>query len=217
MLKSERREAIRERARNAIRNLYHNATPDYPRDVPEEYGDYFESWFHGAASFEIEYLNDGGAYGSDYRKTLSAKCNAGRYKSEAARAYYIRWKMRAMRRERSRCNDLDSRTTRLVNAQWERIGEFGKLYTYGRGGRTLAPDNLASSGVYWNLKENYFDDSTIADCVDAIQILESFNAYVTSWCASVPEMWREQFEELKAEENAELAEEIQASRPDMHA
>lgn len=199
MNKSDRHAAIRERAADAIRDLYHNATPSYPRDVPDHLQDYFESWFSDAARFEIDYISDGGAYGRDYAKTLRATCNAGRYHSQAARDYYVRKGMHDMRLEHARCNKLDSRSN-LTNAAWERITEFGKLYTYGRGGRTLAPDLLVRErgGSQFGMREDYADDISIADACDLIRIVESFNAYVDAWCKSVPEQWREEVSNMDA-------------------
>lgn len=195
MLKSERHVAIRERARAAIRDLYHNATPEYPRNVEDEHQDLFQSWFEGAAQFEIEYIQDGGAYGSNYPKTLRHEVHAGRFKSQAAQDFYVRKEMRKMRCERARCNSLDSRE-RQTNAQWERIGEFGKVYQYGRGGRTLAPEKLIrGSGYHWRVDEDYADDLPIADVVDLIHVVESFNRHCADWCASVPEQWREYLQE----------------------
>ena len=184
MNKQQRHETIRERAENAVRDLYHNAT--LPWFGGEYYGrteDYAQAWLESACEFEIDYLRDGGAYGKNYRATLAAPCNAGKYKSERARAYYIAKGMRAYR---------------LDVQGWERITEYGKLYQYGRGGRTLAPADL------WNDRGNNpkFDaaEHSIGYCVELIQIVESFNAYVAAWCAGVPEMWREHCAEEDAEE-----------------
>lgn len=206
MKKAQRHEAIRERAQRAVMDLYHNASPRYPRCDAEDCGpgcercEAFNAWFEDAARFEIEYLNGGGAYGStaDYRRTLTHNANAGKYKSTAAGAYYVRWKLREMHEERARCNRLDSRTTRLVNAQWERAREeFGELYQWGRGGRTLAPENLVKhcGGGSFALIEDAFEGRSIAATVDGLMILESFNAYVESWCEGVPEMWRDHMRE----------------------
>jgi hypothetical protein len=213
MKKAQRHEAIRERARGAVLDLYHNATPSYPRCDAEDCNpscercEAFNGWFEDVARFEIEYLNDGGAYGSsaDYRRVLMHDANAGKYKSAAARAYYVRWKLREMHEERARCNRLDSRTTRLVNAQWERVREeFGELYQWGRGGRTLAPKDLVKQrgGSSFAMIEDAFDEKSIAATVDVVLILESFNAYVESWCKGVPEMWREHVRE-EADEGLE--------------
>ncbi len=204
MTKAQRHAAIRERAASAIRDLYHNATPRYP-SLDDEPARIFEDWFQDAAQAEIEYLQDGGAYGKDYRKTLEAPCNAGQFRSSAARAYYVRWKMQSMREERARCNSLDSRRD-LVNSQWERIGELGKLHTYGRGGRTLAPADLVRTrgGSSFGMREDYCDERPIADCVDLVRIVESFNACVAGWCKGVPEMWAEYWNEYTADVDAEL-------------
>jgi len=203
--KSQRHESIRERARDALRDLYHNATPRYPR-LDDEEAEEFQSWFEGAAEFEIEYMGSGGAYGSDYARTLAAECNAGRYKSETARRYYIRCGMAKMQRERARCNNLDSRKA-ATDCQWERITEFGKLYAWGRGGRTLAPDNLIRQrgGGSFSIKEDYCDDMPIGAVVDLIRIVESFNRAVNAWCDSVPELWKEEKESHMAS-RCEIAE-----------
>lgn len=199
--KNSHHEAIRERARRAIADLYHNATVNYPRELYGRPESYFEAWFRDTAEFEIDYLQSGGAYGLNYHRTLSAPCNAGRYKSTAARTFYCRNGMRKMREERERCNSLDSRR-HSVNCLWEYMGEeFGKLYQYGRGGRTLAPDVLMTGGYSKYPRVNYCDEMPISDCVRVLRIVESFNRRVRDWCADVPEMWREHCE---AEDEAEL-------------
>lgn len=202
--KQSQREAIKERARDALRDLYHNATPIYPRDVPDQYQDYFQAWFDDSATFEIEYLQDGGAYGDNYRKTLSADCNAGRYKSQAARNFYINRGMAKMYQERARCNFLDSREHQ-TNALWERISEYGKLYTYGRGGRTLAPCDLirTGGGGSFSIREDYADEMNMESTMELIRIVESFNRAVSQWCKAVPEMWKEHFSELLEEKRRE--------------
>lgn len=191
MTKQERHDAIRQRCRAAIRDLYHNATPTYPR-LDDGEGRQFEGWFECAVEFEVDYLQSGGAYGTNYRRTLEADCNAGRYRSQRAREYYVEWKMRAMRAERERCNSLDSRE-RATNALWEYIRDYGRLYQYGRGGRTLAPDHLVHDrGMGFSLNESAAEDHNIAECVTMLRIVESFNRYVTDWCDSVPQQWREE-------------------------
>lgn len=86
-----------------------------------------------------------------------------------------------------------------------RIVEFGKLYTYGRGGRTLAPDRLVSSGVCWNIKKDYFDDCSIEAKIDAIEILEAFNLYVANWNTkeNLLQMWKSYAEMLVCEKISE--------------
>ena len=65
-----------------------------------------------------------------------------------------------------------------------RITEFGKLYQYGRGGRTLAPDGLVSShgGSSFVLTTKKIGQ-TKAEVTDAIQIIEAFNQYINEWCS----------------------------------
>ena len=211
MTKQERHAAIRERAAEAIRDLYHNATPCYPL-LDDEQAILFQAWFDDMAVFEIEYLQDGGAYGNNYCKTLSAECNGGRYKSRRARDYYIRKGMRDMVEERARCNRLDSRQEK-VDAMWEYAAEYyGHLYTYGRGGRTLAPEKLVETrgGSCFSPREGYADDMAIGDVVTLIRVVESFNRFVAVWCRDVPNMWSEFYAEQyggqDVEDVAELSE-----------
>ena len=190
--KQSQREALRERAASALRDLYHNATPRYSCELYGRSDDYAQSWFEDAARVEVEYIADGGVYGgkaSKYRHTLEHPANAGRYSSERARAYYVAKGMREFHEDRER------------NA-WERISEFGKLYQYGRGGRTLAPSDLIQTrgGSGFSIKEDAFAEFSAARLVDAIRILESFNAFVGAWCKGVPDMWREHCEEEDAAE-----------------
>lgn len=224
--KQSQHDAIRGRARKALRDLYHNATPSYPC-LDDEDAERFQSWFEIAAQDEIDYLRDGGAYGNNYRKTLAAPCNGGRYPGEKARAYYVARGLRERDAEREDCgvftgwdvielaagNKSTARMVRKVykskeptrnNARWERISEYGKLYQWGRGGRTLAPDDLITQhgGSSFSIRD-VVDDKSIAYLVELIQIVESFNAYVSAWCDSVPEQWAEIERERKAEERAE--------------
>ena len=69
----------------------------------------------------------------------------------------------------------------------QRITEYGKLYAWGRGGRTLAPDQLISQrgGGAFKIKGNSeFTDMSNADITDMIQVIEAFNKYVKDWNSS---------------------------------
>ncbi len=225
--KQQQNELVRERARRALRDLYHNATPSYPSLDGEE-ADRFQSWLEAAAEFEIDYLAGGGAHGRDYQKTLEHPANAGRYASPAARAYYVRKGMRAYREEIADCGAFTGwdvielaagnkhrakvlrglfkkRPMARGDAYWERITDYGKLYTWGRGGRTLAPDDLIrqGGGSSFGIREDYADELPIRDVVHLIRVVESFNSYVQAWCESVPEQWAELERERKREERAE--------------
>ncbi len=194
--KKEQRELVRDRCRSAIRDLYHNATPRYPR-LDDRQAAEFQSWFDSAAEFEIEYLGSGGAYGS-----LRADCNAGRYTSERARQFYIASKLRSMRLERERY------------ALWECISDYGELTQCGRGGRTLAPASLVKwrGGSGFSIVEDYGDGLQYVDCIELLRVVESFNRAVSSWCAAVPEMWREHVETERAERRAVAARKREAQR-----
>lgn len=191
-MKTAHKELLRERAADAIRDLYHNATLNYPRELYGRSEEYAQSWFTDAAECEIEYLRDGGAYGRNYLHTLRAECNAGRYRSERAREFYVSRKMRAMREERARY------------AMWEYISEFGKLYQWGRGGRTLAPEHLIrqGGGGSFSMREDFAAEFSVEELTRFIQVIESFNRHVTNWCAGVPEQWRDYCREQDAEERA---------------
>lgn len=193
MQKSERHERIRARCSRALADMYHNATPSYPSIDDERESDAFDAWFPSAVEFEIEYINDGGCYGKNYRRTLQ---NTAEQTSERAREYYVKSQMSAMLAERERCNDLDSRE-HATSALWENIGDYGRVYQYGRGGRTLAPENLMTSHYNAGIREDTGADLPIGECVEMLRIVESFNRYVAEWCASVPEQWREQWSEMQ--------------------
>ncbi len=229
MTKAKRHEAIRARAESAISDLYHNATlPHFP-ELCGRSEDYANNWLQGTCAFELEYIQDGGSTPGDYRATLAHPANGGKLKSEPARAYYIRKGMRDRDMERADCGmltgwrvlELAAGNKKLAktlaphfkgcamtrnNALWEcAASEYGKIYQYGRGGRTVAPSDLMSNGRSPSPKTDC-EKMNIPACVRLIQVIESFNHYVTSWCDSVPEQWREHC----AEEDAEKAREKRA-------
>lgn len=68
-----------------------------------------------------------------------------------------------------------------------RITEHGKLYQWGRGGRTVAPDDLVTSrgGGNFRIKDSsYFEEVSNADLTDMIQVIEAFNHYIETWCSA---------------------------------
>jgi hypothetical protein len=79
--------------------------------------------------------------------------------------------------------DADLRRAVLCGAAWERITEYGKLYTWGRGGRTLAPYRLVKGRgrTRFSMREGAPDELPVNEVVEMIRIVESFNAYVTDW------------------------------------
>lgn len=68
-----------------------------------------------------------------------------------------------------------------------RIVEYGKIYSWGRGGATLAPINLIiqRGGGSFRIKDSsYFEDMSNEDLTDMIQVLEAFNSYIEDWNSS---------------------------------
>lgn len=212
-MKPQHKTLLRNRAQSALADIYHNATIGYPRELYGRTAEYCDQWIQDQAQFEIEYIADGGATPGDYRATLAHPCNAGKYKSERARRYYVRKGLRDRDMERDDCGMLTGwrvlelaagnlhvktklmRYTDLQrnNALWERITDYGKLYQYGRGGRTLAPDDLIKQrgGSSFSINEEYADELSATACVELIRVVESFNRVVSDWCNGVPEMWKE--------------------------
>lgn len=81
--------------------------------------------------------------------------------------------------------------------RWEFISQYGKLYQWGRGGRTLAPMDLIQQrgGSSFSIRYSIVEEWNIADLIELIQIVESFNSYVAAWCKCVPEEWKWQRKE----------------------
>ncbi len=209
MRKSERHDAVRARALRAIEDMYHNATlpshgwPDTDESDPDCNSDAFDSWLSEEASAEIDYLSEG-PYGRNYRATLEHPVNTGRFKSEKARRFYVAKELRDMAADQER------------NA-WERISEFGRLYQYGRGGRTVAPNSLwRDGGSGHGPKRDAIEGMSQASLVELALIVESFNRVVRDWCESVPGNWRETCETRKSERFDAEARDLEASRPDMY-
>ena len=189
--KARQRELLRARASAAIQDLYHNASVEYPRiDGDFEQG-LFNDWFQDAPRAEIDYIQNGGAYGD-----LASTCRHIRtqYKSsDAANRAETRYRTQA-------------RVERAGHAAaWECISEFGELWQYGRGGKTLAPKNLIEmgGGGRFSTRKDYFEGervATYAEMTRSIVIIESFNAHVAAWCKDVPTLWHDH----KAESGLDL-------------
>lgn len=216
-MKPENRKALNLRAEQALRAMYHNATLRYPNGTNDRSDTYFEQWLADMAEQELDYIQSGGAYGSDYRRTLAAPCNAGRYKSPAAQRRYIDKGMRAMQEERRDCGMLTGWRVMELHAGnkalrrkltmhgpvtrndslWERATEYGEITQYGRGGRSLAPAQFLqhTGGGGYCILIDAAEQMHPGAVTELIQIIESFNRYVRAWCAGVPEMWREHCQE----------------------
>ena len=91
-----------------------------------------------------------------------------------------------------------------------RITEFGEIYQWGRGGRTLAPDALVNQGggSRFGIKDSsYFEETSNADLTDMIQVIEAFNLYVETWCSAknILELVEDIQEQIKDREEERLA------------
>lgn len=93
-----------------------------------------------------------------------------------------------------------------------RITEYGKLYQWGRGGRTVAPDELVNQrgGSGFRIKDSSdFEETSNSDLTDTIQVVEAFNHYVKAWCSaksiqSTYDTYLEEIEERESERIAKL-------------
>lgn len=162
---------------DAIYNMYHSATPTVP-DCQNDYEyDIFWNWFYDEASFEIDHIQGGGAHGGE--RTL--KYVVSQYKSNKAQALARKYYKAKVAIERDRY------------ARHENIINYGKLYVYGRGGRTVAIDGLITSrcGHFQGPNEDILDAATKAELTEIIKTVQAFNVYVKAWNDSVPDMWAE--------------------------
>lgn len=73
------------------------------------------------------------------------------------------------------------------------IAQYGRVYTWGRGGRTLAPDDLIRThgGSSFSINVEPAQEWPISKVVELTLIVESFNAYVEAWNKGIPEAWKE--------------------------
>lgn len=65
-----------------------------------------------------------------------------------------------------------------------RITEHGNLYQWGRGGRTLAPDNLIrqrGGSSFAIVKADAYDSMDNEALTEFVQVVEAFNSYVERW------------------------------------
>jgi hypothetical protein len=205
-MRQSQRQALEERLNRAARRLYHLATPDYPRDFGP-FAEDFEEWLGREGSDAIDWLNDGGPYGRDYYATLSADCNAGRYLSPFARRRYVQKGTAEYRR------DLDA------NPYLRAVEMFGKLYTWGRGGRTVAPDGLVKQhgGSSFSLRTDAGEEMNAERLTEAVRVAESFGDWVAQWNAGVPEMWAEYSASRAAEETGEARDVLRMAREAIRA
>lgn len=182
-----------------LENIYHNATiRQWPDDIPGCPA--FFDWLGDAGSYEVSYLNDGGATGRACYTTFEhIKREAAAFKSDAARARFLRMKRRDYLRDRAA--GIESR-----------IHEYGRIYSYGRGGRTLAPDNWTRprGGSGFSAKQYDYEDLTAERAADILRDVREFNAFIRAWCDYTPKQYREECA-------YRLSETIDEKRDELHA
>lgn len=171
------REKLLNRAEQAINDMYHNATPSIPHCQNDYESDLFWAWFQDLAEIELGYIQGGGAHGGESVVDFVAS----KYKTSKAQALAKKYYRQKVALERSKY------------ACYENIIDYGKLYSYGRGGRTIAPDDLVVErlGHFQRANTDYLDDCTNSELTDLIKAVESFNQYVNDWNNSIGEQWAE--------------------------
>lgn len=171
----------------ALKNLYHNATlHKWSDDVPGCIS--FFDFVQLSGEMDLHYINDGGAVGSvpydlmDHVKREAAE----KYKSEAARARFLRLKRKQYNREKSEY--FENYLKEL----------YGPVCSYGRGGRTLAPEKWVNnayrgfSAVQYDGEADGGGYSLSAErAADMLRDVLAFNAWVRAWCDNAPESYRE--------------------------
>lgn len=175
---------------NALAEIYHNATLyKWADDLPGCPS--FYDWVCEAGSFEVEHWRGGGACGSlPYDQMQHIKEKAAAFKSEKARAYFLRMKRREYWRDQAE---------HIEN----RIAEYGIVYSYGRGGRTLCPAQWEAGGRSFRAKRFEFEDLTAERAAEMLRDVREFNALVRAWCDWAPAGYYEEMRERLAEEAAE--------------
>jgi hypothetical protein len=209
-MQAQQRQALETRAERALRNLYHAATPSYPGDFGP-YADAFDSWLSQAGSDEIDYLSDGGPYGANYSRTLYA--NASRQWGLMSPAGSAKARAYVRRHLAERARDVAARP------YLDTVETFGRLYSWGRGGRTVAPKGLVSQrgGSSFSLDASSFAEMNAADLTQAVRVLESFVDYVKAWNRGVPQMWADYTAERAGEERAGARADLDEARKEARA
>ena len=88
------------------------------------------------------------------------------------------------------------------------VKQYGPVHTFGRGGRTVAPDKLIVSrgGSSFRVARTEDLDLTPLEARKLLKNVNEFNRSVVAWNKHVPEMWRD------AVEANEWVEEIEANK-----
>lgn len=74
----------------------------------------------------------------------------------------------------------------------ELVKKYGKVYQYGRGGRTVSPRDFMT--IRGNVKRVESLDLEPFEARRLIKQIDAFNESVSSWCKAVPELWKDAVE-----------------------
>lgn len=71
------------------------------------------------------------------------------------------------------------------------LQDYGPVYSYGRNGKTFAPDKMTRNGACWSLCKDFGDDFSYAQACELLTWLRGFNAYIRAAAADVPRAYAE--------------------------
>lgn len=63
------------------------------------------------------------------------------------------------------------------------ILEYGQVYSYGRGGKTVAPKDLMDNRRNASPIQYEYDDINASDATNLILMVTAFNDYIVEWCS----------------------------------
>lgn len=190
------------RLNKSLRDLYHAATPSYPAPMHQDLWEEFDTFLADAASQEVDYLNSGGACGMESYEKM-------RHVQEQAAVYV--GKDRAAFLAAKRADYLRDRDAGIES----RICDYGKIYAYGRGGRTVAPAEWAQThggGGAFAMRQFDAGDLDYATLRRVERDAREFLEYVRAWNRGVPGMWREHCAEKAAERAEHGADMLKAAK-----
>lgn len=190
-MKRENKQLLIDNLNTELQNLYHNATLKWADDISG-----FDSFFDftmQSAEYEVQWLNEGGACGlTPYNEMQHIKEKAAQYKSEAARRYFLRLKRKEYIAESS------GYITDYI------VREYGAVYSYGRGGRTLAPESwINSRGRGFNPMQYEYDEISAEKAAEMLRDVKLWNKWVKSWCEYAPQNYREAARDFFSENMAQ--------------
>lgn len=86
------------------------------------------------------------------------------------------------------------------------ILKYGQVYSYGRGGKTVAPNKLMNESRNPYPIQYEYDDINASEATDLILMINAFNDYIKNWCSF--ETQESLFNDTIAYEKEELREEL---------